>query len=29
MNKAAKQSDMKTLLRQIFMGNQLKENGFF
>ena len=29
LNKAAKQSDMRLLLRQIFMGNQLKENGFF
>jgi ankyrin repeat protein len=29
MGKACKQADMKTLLRQIFMGNQLKQNGFF
>jgi serine/threonine protein kinase len=26
---SAKQQDMKQVLRQIFMGNQLKENGFF
>jgi len=29
MQRAAKQSDMKQILREIFMGNQLKENGFF